>query len=967
MVSLFGFMQLGAVVGYFLDAGERRTTLATLQQPHMGFEELPFDVWTWRCVQDPLERAVAPPSGSAMHLATVLGLPFVRLRAAVPECAFAGSVGQALGRQAGLSVHGLQDAREENFAALSELLQSFSCFARRKRIPAFDEGGAADAKGLASARSSVLSNGMSPMARALLRLGSERFVGDDESNEDAELVVGTAMVFAFMTVAKTLPVVEHARRLQAASAHFRGTTLPGIDHGFDALYRMFIVMLSPGNLSGRSDWLEKSRLWRLILLQRADGGFDLNQSLAFALQAHAGAKPPPKPKASKLRALLGALLGGDDLDDAMDDALDDALTSSDDEAEVDTVTSGAAALAHHAVDCPLTFSPAAIKHRLPPALAALNDEYYAEQKAEAVARLQREADEAERARARVAAAVAEVEAAALDAQAQATQPTAWPAQSMVHVLAAAAAKLQHELDDLSKVARTLTPGPQLQRMLKLERATSRRLTHLSSRFNLPLVTPVRCADSTPRAAAAPPTSKAGEEPQTTDSSAKSGRRRRGRPLERLPVERIWSTVLALNVLEELDSCWQVDEDDDSMATIVDRGRAFLHAQTRANRRLRRLFKSGELFAAAERARKEWKAIQSHNVSVLRDTEVINRFTAFTHIQRGSARIVRSMMTDHSTFATFLDTDGYIMRWQRFMVLVTLVLSTLLTSIWFYYSRGANCCLELRAILGCDPAGPCLGFAGDCADIQAQFADLQGPFLYSDGPGDPPTEHDTLADYTCHAFPDDAYITDQFFVGLISVAVALPVDLFLQRAFEIANESESPGNWLDAPPGKWKLLLGKDAHNGWRLADPKRPVSEFVRWMVGGGAESDLQAVLFVIGYLLRRLRARLFGEPPSTSFPEDEAIQDPTPDAKRSGAASESSSGSAEARADALTKRLYAAAGLLGVYVTWTIMSWFIFTYGMLIYKQLGASAQNEFAKVRFWQLRAFRVSKRSRVRFVRP
>ena len=33
--------------------------------------------------------------------------------------------------------------------------------------------------------------------------------------------------------------------------------------------------------------------------------------------------------------------------------------------------------------------------------------------------------------------------------------------------------------------------------------------------------------------------------------------------------------------------------------------------------------------------------------------------------------------------TFLDTDGYIMRWQRLMILFTLVLFTLLTSIWFY--------------------------------------------------------------------------------------------------------------------------------------------------------------------------------------------------------------------------------------------------------------------------------------------
>ena len=282
------------------------------------------------------------------------------------------------------------------------------------------------------------------------------------------------------------------------------------------------------------------------------------------------------------------------------------------------------------------------------------------------------------------------------------------------------------------------------------------------------------------------------------------------------------------------------------------------------------------------------------------------------------------------------------------------------------SRGANCCLELRTILDCDPVGPCLGFAGDCADLQTQFAGVQGPWLYSDDVSSPPTEHDSIDGWVCHAFPDDAYVTDQFFVGLISVAVALPVDLVLQRAFEIANESEMPGNWLDAPPGKWKLLLGKDAHNGWRLADPRRPVSEFVRWMVGGGAESDLQAVLFIVGYALRRLRARLCGEPEAPE--EDEAAKSKA----GSDAASVSSSGSAAARSDALVKRLYAAAGLLGVYVTWAIMSWcvalrslelpplqspcelvsrralcrrFIFTYGMLIYRQLGPDAQAEFAK----------------------
>ena len=74
---------------------------------------------------------------------------------------------------------------------------------------------------------------------------------------------------------------------------------------------------------------------------------------------------------------------------------------------------------------------------------------------------------------------------------------------------------------------------------------------------------------------------------------------------------------------------------------------------------------------------------------------------------------------------------------------------------------------------------------------------------------------------CHAFPDDAYVTDQFFVGLISVAVALPVDMFLARAFEVANEVDgAPEAWLTYG-GKWKLLLGKHAHADWHFTDETR--------------------------------------------------------------------------------------------------------------------------------------------------
>jgi hypothetical protein len=98
------------------------------------------------------------------------------------------------------------------------------------------------------------------------------------------------------------------------------------------------------------------------------------------------------------------------------------------------------------------------------------------------------------------------------------------------------------------------------------------------------------------------------------------------------------------------------------------------------------------------------------------------------------------------------------------------------------------------VAGCPPVGPCLGYAGNCADLQEQFIELQGCYFY----GDPGAEeyHEFLDEYraslaarlrrlhammmlthllraVCHAFPDDAYITDQFFVGLISVAGACP--------------------------------------------------------------------------------------------------------------------------------------------------------------------------------------------------
>ena len=310
-----------------------------------------------------------------------------------------------------------------------------------------------------------------------------------------------------------------------------------------------------------------------------------------------------------------------------------------------------------------------------------------------------------------------------------------------------------------------------------------------------------------------------------------------------------------------------------------------------------------------------------------------------------------------------------------MILVTLLCSSLLTSIWFYSSRGIACCTEIRTLLdtgagavcgappanvssssnstllspyllpsntssgdaGCDPAVPagvCLGYTGACGDLPSQFSSLQGAYVYSttlqcsSTPDDPSCIcHPTLADYVCHAFPDDAYVTDQIFVGLICVAVALPVTLFLERAFETANEVDGAAEGWVTWGGLWRLALGKDAHKKWWWTNRDDPPGELVQLLAADAGYGDLAK--FAAAQALRKLRQWMTpravigdGGDADGKEPESPRPRDGGEDEK------EEAYDDADARRGALARRAYAATGLLGVYVTWAIFSWFIFTYG---------------------------------------
>ena len=270
-------------------------------------------------------------------------------------------------------------------------------------------------------------------------------------------------------------------------------------------------------------------------------------------------------------------------------------------------------------------------------------------------------------------------------------------------------------------------------------------------------------------------------------------------------------------------------------------------------------------------------------------------------------------------------------------------------------------------------GPCRGVEASCGDLATAFADT--PVL--------PDYPDGLADYVCSAFPDDENPRDSLIVGLLAFAISLPVTLFLQTCFELANDNEAPESWLTWA-GNSRLILGGQAHRRWHYTGPKGQPSRYVRWFVRS-VDAPKFETLLNLGYSLWAWLT--CGQTPWAAEAA-EAKEEAEAEAALSsglaraaddlatttvlgesssyagvGAGGEASEYAAEApaegsQADAATvstsfasakglrtsKRKLTALGIGGVYLIWAFFSWVVFTYGMLIYKLLGPSTQDSFA-----------------------
>lgn len=137
--SFFGSMVVAACVAFALDERERRRAIDRMKSADCGFSLPGGDVWLWRWPQETFAGEVGRLRGAAVRAAQVVGLPWVRLRCAVPEEFLSGTVAEAVGRKRGLAPGragggGLRRSQTGGAGFASAATQSRSSSARSIRL-----------------------------------------------------------------------------------------------------------------------------------------------------------------------------------------------------------------------------------------------------------------------------------------------------------------------------------------------------------------------------------------------------------------------------------------------------------------------------------------------------------------------------------------------------------------------------------------------------------------------------------------------------------------------------------------------------------------------------------------------------------------------------------------------------------------------------------------------------------------
>ena len=455
--------------------------------------------------------------------------------------------------------------------------------------------------------------------------------------------------------------------------------------------------------------------------------------------------------------------------------------------------------------------------------------------------------------------------------------------------------------------------------------------------------------------------------------------------EELNLARMWTTLCVIAMLESLNVSWLASDGDEygvDERTMVDAAREWVEAQAVQHPVLESALDKGNAAVAATRTVRRWHRAWARRIGAVRRSEAVLSHASTARAHRTGSELLRALVTRHDTGRIFLSEplDG-LQRWQMWVLAMSILLTQLLVNIWMYYAKGQLCCTALReeaadACAAAAPACPTNTLTMSCADLLTGIAAPASSY--------PPA----LVDWTCAAFPDDNLPGDSLIVALIAIAVALPVTVFLQSCFEIANDSEAPESWLRYA-GLGRFVFGRMAHHRWHYTGPLGQPRRLARWYIRS-ASAPLLESLVNAGITIRDAVRSLLRLPKCRRAPAQPASDD---DVQAGTAAtpriSQQSTGSEGARIRSLSllasvrrlddkgyqsdddagassthsgahdehshmvealrlrrrKRALTVVGLVSVAALWALLAWFILTYGLLIYKLLGLDAQRSFTR----------------------
>lgn len=90
-------------------------------------------------------------------------------------------------------------------------------------------------------------------------------------------------MFAFLQIANVDDPAHLAQKQRLTALMFKNCTV--LSHSFDQLTEKFRLMLAMGNMNVSANWIQRSRLWRIVFLGNEQGFWTPSESLAAALCA----------------------------------------------------------------------------------------------------------------------------------------------------------------------------------------------------------------------------------------------------------------------------------------------------------------------------------------------------------------------------------------------------------------------------------------------------------------------------------------------------------------------------------------------------------------------------------------------------------------------------------------------------------------------------------------------------------